>query len=154
MFKNNIRFSTLRFGVKGGNAAQIIKNISAIVAHDTATPPLIVHKKIHNALKSSVVGIGDGVIVFDWQSDNISVPYMFCATLETPVNFPTSDERPTDIALILVSPEKNGPIHLQYLSRMTRMFRDFELLEKLRSVSSVDGLYSVLSPENYELQAA
>lgn len=154
MFRNDTHFSTLRFGVKGNNTAQIIKNLAGIVARNSTISPLAAHKKIHDVWKSSVPGIGDGVLVFDWQSDDISVPYTLCALLETPVDFPTSDERPVDIALILVSPEKSGPLHLQSLSRMTRMFRDPALLEKLRSVSCVDGMHSVLSPENRKLQAA
>lgn len=151
---NDIHFSGIRYGIKGDNPHQIIKNLSWLIARDIVLPPSATQDQMEYLLKKSIAGVGDGVAVFDWVSEKIEEPYLMCATLESPIMFPAVDDRAVDITLILVSPSKNGPLHLQHLARVTRMFREPKLLEKLRNVSCVDGLRSVLSPENRKLLAA
>lgn len=154
MFVNDIHFSGMRFGIKGDNPSQIIKNLSWIISQDTKTSSVTTHATLDNLLKNSMIGIGEGVGVFDWVSDDVETPYILCSLLESPVAFPSVDDSPIDIVLILVSPEKAGPLHLQYLSRLTRLFREPRLLQSLRSVTCVDGMVSVLSPDNRKLSAA
>ncbi len=154
MFANDIHFSGMRFGIKGDNPSQIIKNLSWPISQDIRTSSVATHSKLEELLKNSMVGIGDGVGVFDWVTDDVETPYILCALLETAVAFPSVDDSPIDIILTLISPEKNGPLHLQYLSRLTRMFREPRLLQSLRSVTCVDGMVSILSPDNRKLLVA
>ncbi len=151
---NEIHFSSVRFGVKGDNAAQVIKNISSIIANNTSLGPSETHDHMDHLFQTSMTGIGDGIALFDWVSDSITEPYLFCARLESSVGFSAIDDRGVDIILVLISPRKNGPLHLQYLARVTRMFREPRLLQKLRDISCTDGLSSVLSPENKTVFAA
>lgn len=154
MFANDIHFTGMRFGIKGDNPLQIIKNLSWTIAQDIPTGSVAIHSTLDELLKNSMIGIGDGVGVFDWVSAEIETPYILCSLLESPVAFPSADDRAIDVVLILVSPEKNGPLHLQYLSRLTRMFREPRLLQSLRSVTCVDGMVSILSADNRKLLAA
>jgi mannitol/fructose-specific phosphotransferase system IIA component (Ntr-type) len=154
MFVNDIQFSGMRFGIKGDNASQIVKNLSWVISQDTKISSVITHSTLDEMLKNSMIGIGDGVGVFDWVTDAVDEPYMLCTLLEAPVAFPSVDDSPIDVVLTLISPEKNGPLHLQYLSRLTRMFREPRLLQSLRSVTCVDGMVSVLSIDNRKLLAA
>lgn len=151
---SDVQFTSMRFGIKGDNSLQIIKNLSWAIAQDTQIGAVKIHSKLEDLLKNSMIGIGDGVGIFDWVSDEIETPYILCSRLESPVAFPSVDDRAIDIVLMLASPEKVGPLHLQYLSRMTRMFREPRLLESLRSVTCVDGMVSILSVDNRKLQAA
>ncbi len=151
---NEIRFSKVRFGIKGDNAAQIIKNISSVISRDTQLPPSETYERMDHLFQTSMTGIGDGIAVFDWVSNTITSPYLLCAKLETPVAFSSVDDRNVDIVLVLTSPRNTGPLHLQYLARVTRMFREPRLLQKLRSVNCADGLDSVLTPENKQFFAA
>lgn len=151
---NEVFFSGIRYGVKGDNPTQIIKNISWIIGRETTTPPHEIQEHMEHIFKTTITGIGDGVAVFDWTSNKIDHPYVICARLETSVLFPATDDRSIDIVLALVSPKKSGPLHLQYLARLTRMFRDTALLNALRDVTCVDGMKSVLSPENRKFIAA
>jgi PTS system nitrogen regulatory IIA component len=152
--QNDIVFSDVHFAIKGDNAAQIVKNMSWLIGRPQNIPTLKIYNALDDILKTSIVGIGDGVTVFDWTSEQINTPYLLCATLETPVNFPSVDERASDIVLALISPAIYGPLHLQYLSRITRMFRDTALLHSIRNVTCVDGLNSILSAENRKILAA
>ncbi len=154
MITQDIHFSALRFGIKGDNPAQIIKNMAWVICDDLHAHSVETHHQLDALLQKSIIGIGDGVGVFDWVSDKIDSPYILCARLENSVAFPSVDECPIDIILMLVSPEKNGPLHLQYLSRLTRMFREPKLLQSLRSVTSLDGMILILSPDHRRLLAA
>lgn len=154
MLAQELQFSGMRFGLKGDNAPQIIKNLAWVISQDTQLSVTQIHDQLDHIVKDTMVGIGEGVGIFDWVSDDIAHPYILCTLLETPVQFPATDEKAIDIVLTLVSPEKNGPLHLQYLSRLTRMFREPKLLQSLRSVGSVDGMIAVLSPDNRKLAAA
>ena len=151
---NEIRFSKVRFGIKGDNAAQIIKNLSSVIAKDTQLSSFETQDRMNHLFQTSMTGIGDGIAVFDWVSNAIDSPYLLCAKLETSVAFSSVDDRAVDIVLALISPRNNGPLHLQYLARVTRMFREPRLLKKLRDVEGVDGLSSVLTPENKAFFAA
>lgn len=154
MAMQNITFSKMIYGVKGDNSSQIIKNLAANVGKDIHLSAMATHQKLESLIKNSMIGIGGGVALFDWMLDKVDTPYIMCALLDTPTIFPAVDENMIDVALILVSPEKNGPLHLQYLSRLTRMFRDEKLLANLKSVTCTDGMKSVLLVDNNQSIAA
>jgi len=154
MFADNIQFSHIRYGIKGDNPLQIIKNMAFFISQEIDLSSTHTHQNLDALLKTSMIGIGEGVGVFDFVSDKIDTPYIMCSLLESPVAFPSVDDKAIDILLTLISPEKNGPLHLQYLSRLTRMFREQKLLQSLRSVNCVDGMHSVLSSDNRKLLAA
>ncbi len=154
MLKDDIHFSRLCFGVKGDNPAQLTKSLSDVIGQDLGVHSVHIRKTLNQILKTSLSGVGDGVGIFDWVSDDITTPYLLCAKLDTPVTVPSVDDRAIDIALAVVSPERHGPRHLQRLSGITRLFRDPFVLEKLRSVSSVDGMHMILLPDNRDLLAA
>lgn len=154
MFANTLQFSNARFGMKGDNPSQIIKNMSHCISQDIQISSAHILNRLETISKNSMIGIGDGIGVFDFTSDQISSPYITATLLETPVLFPAVDDKVTDIVLTLISPEKDGPLHLQYLSRLTRMFREPKLVQDLRSVKCSDGMMSVLCPDNRKLLVA
>lgn len=154
MLGNEIDFSDIRFGVKGDNPEQIIKNLSWTIAREMPLSFIDIQEKMEHILKNSMTGIGEGIAIFDWVSEQAEKPFLLCARLESAVAFPSVDDRAVDMVLVLISPKSKGSLHLQYLSRVTRLFREPALLSKLRSVSNVDGLQAVLLPENRKLSAA
>lgn len=154
MLAQTIDFTAAHFGVKGDNPLQVIKNLAFTVSRDTQKSSTILHTQLDKLFKNSMIGIGEGVGVFDWVSKDVDAPYIMCAMLESPVSFPSVDDKSLDIILILISPEKNGPLHLQSLSRLTRMFRDAQFLTSLRSVHSRDGMLSILCHNNRDLLVA
>lgn len=154
MALQNITISKILYDVKGDNTSLIIKNIAPSLSKDINLSAMTTHQKLEDLLKTSMIGIGDGVAVFDWVSDKVEMPYILCAKLDTPTEFPSVDENLVDIVLVLVCPDKYGSLHLQYLSRLTRMFREEKLLMAIRSVTSVDGMVAVLSADYNQSIAA
>ena len=118
-----LRFTDIHYGIKGDNPAQVTKNLSGLIARSTPITRLECQLRMEGLQKTSIVGIGDGVAVLDWVSEKLTSPYLACYKLDSFINFPALDDKAIDIVLVLVSPEQLGPIHLQYLTRMTRLFR-------------------------------
>ena len=152
MTYSDIAFSSARYGMMGNNKSQILINLSRYLGSDMKLSALAIHQKIEDIDKASSIGIGDGVAILDWVSDRLDQPFLFCATLETPVTFSAVDNNPVDIFVVLVSPESQSSQHLRLLSRVTRMFRDQKILDDVRRINSLDGLMAVLSPEHRKLQ--
>ena len=150
----DVHFTDVHFGIKGDNPLQVTKNIAGLIGRTTPITRLECNLRMEELLKTSIIGIGDGVVVFDWVSEKLSPPYLACFKLEAHVPFPALDDKTTDIVLALISPEHLGPIHLQYLSRMTRLFREPKLLRKIRNVDNADGIKAILAPENRQFIAA
>ena len=93
-------------------------------------------------------GIGGGVAIVQMKSANLKAPLTLFARLVQPIDFDALDGRPVDIVLCLMSPEKDGPFHLQRLYRLTRMMRREKLLLSLRSCAAGDALHAVLTGED------
>lgn len=150
----DVTFSGVKFAIKGDNPQQIIKNLSWILVRKTPLTAEDVIGKMEQMNATTMVGIGDGVTVFDWTTNTVDTPFLYCATLEKNVMFPSVDEQGSDIVLVLVSPRAHGALHLQTLSRVTRLFREQVLLNKIRSVENEDGLKVALdNTEEYRLAA-
>lgn len=151
---SDIYFSQLIFALKGKTQAQIISSLAEAVADFNNLSEQNVKETLDHLKEDLIVGIGNGVAIFDWRSPEIASPYIGCVTLETPVVLPAVDDRPVDIILTHISPSQNGVVYLRELSRLTRRFMDRSFLDRIRDVKSQDGLESVLTPDNLRLMAA
>lgn len=150
----DLAISNVYCGLKGSNTEQIFKNLTWKISQDIGISGSVVFSDMVTASKRHDVGIGEGVAVLDWKSDGIKSSYVIVAKLEQPIEVSAIDDRPVDIVLVLISPREGSLTHLRHLARLTRMFRDDHLLEQLRSTICVDGMLSILSPENRKILAA
>ncbi|MFA7276986.1 MAG: PTS sugar transporter subunit IIA [Pseudobdellovibrionaceae bacterium] len=147
-------FNCVAFGIKGLEPVQILKNISYTLARQTELPAGLFLDKLDQITKSEIVGIGDGVAVYDWKSPRITDSCLALLRLESPVQFPSVDDRPVDVIVVLVSAESVGPVHLRHLARITRLVRDHDFLARVRDVTCQSGLEALLAPENSQTLAA
>ena len=89
-------------------------------------------------------GIGGGIAIPHGRMAGISCPRGLFARVAAPVDFDAIDERPIDIAFLLIAPEGAGADHLKALARVSRLLRDRALVDKLRATESADALYALL----------
>jgi len=95
--------------------------------------------------KQSGSGIGDGVAIAHLTPENLERPFVAFVKLEKPVAFQALDDEPVDLVCLVLSPEKDGPLHLQRLSRITRLMRHKALRRNLRSAQSESAIRSVMT---------
>ena len=99
-------------------------------------------------------GIGDGVAIPHCKLRGLKKPITILAQLKSPLPFDSLDGRPIDLMCLIVSPEREGVLHLQRLARISRMMRNGMLREHLRSAPNADTIKAVLMASNDQCLAA
>ena len=109
---------------------------------------------ITQRLSERTFGMGDGVAIFDLRDPFIKRPVSVIATLEHDVDFKALDDKPVNIIAAILSPQSDGPKHLQRLSVLSRVMRSEKLQEALRDVSSEDEMRALFMPSQDWMVAA
>jgi len=98
-------------------------------------------------------GVGGGIAIPHGRMPGLTRPMGLFARLGHSVDFDSIDERPVDLAFLLVAPEGAGADHLKALARVSRLLRDRDLVQKLRATEKADALYALLA-ETVQAQSA
>lgn len=138
----------------GANRKQVLAALASEAAARTGINARLIQTPLLAYEQAQSSGIGDGVALPHLKLRGIRRPCVIFARLNRPVDFDAIDGKPVDLALLLVSPEKDGPLHLRRLARLTRLMRDETLRRHLRGTDDADTLYTLLSdPEHRSLAA-
>ena len=140
--------------IKASNQNQVFE----ILAKETSAKIFHPKQSLLNLLieqeNISSSGIGDGVAIPHIKLNSIPSRFVMVATLETPVEFKSVDDRPVDILCLLASPERDGNIHLRGLSRISRIFKNRELCQKLRETDDPETMRTLINnPEGWLIAA-
>lgn len=93
-------------------------------------------------------GFGNGTAVPHARMSNLNSTIAVFAKTDSPVDFDSVDNKPIDIAFLLLSPESNGADHLTVLANISRVLKDSELCNKIRKESSPEKILSLLENSN------
>ena len=88
-------------------------------------------------------GIGFGVALPHTRLAKLKKIFCGFATTE-PVDFDAVDNKPVDLAFVLLVPEAAGADHLKALARLSRLLRNEDIVEALRRATSAKELYQLL----------
>lgn len=117
-------------------------------------PAILLFDRLMDKEKVSASGIGDGIAMPHLRVRGLEKPFTALMTLNSPVEFDTPDNRPVDLVCCLVSPERDGPLHLRRLSRLSRLFRNQQLKQKIIDSADADTIRSLLTaPDGWMLAA-
>lgn len=106
------------------------------------------------AEKAGSSGIGDGVAIPHLKMKNLHRPFTALAKLSQPVRFESIDQKPVDLIYCLLSPEKDGPLHLRRLSRISRTMKNHEFCNMIRDTEDTEAIRSLfVSPQGWMLAA-
>lgn len=104
--------------------------------------------------KTASSGIGHGVAIPHLVLDEIDKPYMLFARASQKIIYDAVDGQPVDLVFMILSPESDGPFHLQRLARISRMLRDQNLCGSLRGADTADALHALLFDQTSRRMAA
>jgi PTS system nitrogen regulatory IIA component len=109
-----------------------------------------------NALKSNdTAAIGGGIMVFHGWIDDWKAPTKSIIRLKQPLDIAhTPDRQAIDVVLLILSPRKDGPIHLRRLSNITRFIRQADIVEKVRGADNADAIKAIFANIERERRAA
>ncbi len=140
-------FDAYVLDVRAVDKKQILQNLSWKIGRQTSADMTWICDQLLLAEEKETSGIGDGVAIPHLKSTPLRQPFVLVARLDQPVDFNALDGQNVDIVCIVLSPQMDGPVHLQRLARVTRVFRDPRILEGLRKAASEEEMEIILRSE-------
>ncbi|HEY1096686.1 MAG TPA: PTS sugar transporter subunit IIA, partial [Alphaproteobacteria bacterium] len=89
-------------------------------------------------------GMGDGVAIPHARLKNLDRVYSLFISMDQGLDFDSVDDKPIDLAFVLLAPQDAGADHLQALAKISRMLRHKEFCARLRGANSQDAVLSLL----------
>lgn len=147
-------FDTILPNLKSGSAEQVFQKLVNHVSNLIGTSEKDLYNLLieNGALKNS--GIGNGVSIIHAKLPRLTRPMIIFAQLTSPMPFNSVDAEPVDMVAMVLSPEYQGPVHLQRLSMVTRFFSDEETRAALRAAPDYDSIRMVVKDMSERKKAA
>lgn len=120
-----------------------IQALAHSLARTRGLDPGVVFQAVMERERQAGTGIGFGVALPHALVDGLSAPVMGLARLEYPVHFAALDGAPADLVVMLLSPRRQGVMHLKALACLARYLRRPEAREGLRGAAGLEGLLTV-----------
>jgi len=98
--------------------------------------------------------LGSGVAIPHLVMEEIDAPFTLFARASNKIIYNAVDGQPVDLIFMILSPESDGPFHLQRLARVSRMLRDPHLCRSLRGADTEDALHALLYDQEQRRMAA
>lgn len=140
MYNVNSIFS----GLKLFSKEQVFRFISGEAAEQTGAEQDKILRMLMSAEKKLPSGVGEGVAIPHLKMPDISLPYTLFASMSQPVEFDAVDGAPVDMVFLLISPERDGPLHLNRLAKVSRLFRDRDFCSRLRGSDNDNDIRALI----------
>ena len=99
-------------------------------------------------------GVGNGVALPHARIDGIDQVMVGFARLTEPLDFDSVDNRPVALVAFLLAPSDAAGAHLRALARVSRQLRREEKRAKLRAAPDAQSLFTLLTSDQLEADAA
>lgn len=98
--------------------------------------------------------LGNGFAMMHAKTPSLSKPVVALMTLKSGIHMNAPDGKAVHLVCALLSPERDGPLHLRRLSRLTRLFKCEELVDKIKDTKDEATIRSLLvDPQGWLLAA-
>ena len=153
-YQNDLHFDLLLPKLKISSTKQLLKTLCEKTAPPLGVSAEKLFARVVEKEERSPSGIGSGIAIPHIQASGPKSHYKILATLDKPIDFSAPDNAPADVVALLVSPQKDGPLHLRSLSRTTRLLQNNQLAEKLREAATESEMRAILiDPEGWLVAA-
>lgn len=124
---------------------QALQELARRAAEDTGLPERAIFEVLLERERLGTTGIGNGVAIPHGRLEGFDRIIGVFARLSPAVDFEAIDERPVDLAFMLLAPAGAGADHLKALARVSRLLRNQATCQKLRMTDTRDALYALLT---------
>ncbi len=129
--------------VKAKSKKQLLDALATLAAKKTGLDAVAVLDALIERERLGTTGIGLGVALPHTRLSKLKKIFCGFATSE-PVDFDSVDNKPVDLAFVLLVPEEAGADHLKALARISRLLRNEETVNALRKATSAKELYQLV----------
>lgn len=123
----------------------LVRLVAALAASNDVADGAELQRVILEREKLMSTGIGNGVALPHGKTNVVKTSMAALATLKTPLDFDSLDDKPVSIVLLLVGTESNVGVHLRLLSRVSRMVGNEGFRTALMNATSVDDAVAVFA---------
>jgi len=99
-------------------------------------------------------GLGDGIAIPHGKIVGLKGVTCIFIRLDHPIDFDSVDDKPVDLAFVLLAPKGAGADHLKALSRIARLVRSNNVAAQARTTRNADDLYRLLTSTKGQSDAA
>lgn len=92
-------------------------------------------------------GVGSGVALPHARIEGLDQVKVAFARLDDPIEFESIDDRPVDLAVLILAPPDAGSEHLRALAQISRRLRNEDVRGRLRRAPDAESLYVIFTDE-------
>jgi PTS system nitrogen regulatory IIA component len=136
------------------NQKQVLRLIASHASKIIGIQERIFADRLIDKEKQSSSAMGNGVAVSHMPIGSLTQPLTVFVRLRSAVDFHAPDNLPVDLICLLLTPERDGVIHLRSLARLSRLLRDAQICSRLRQAEDEKAIRSVLDVSSARMMAA
>ena len=129
--------------------ASIAKNIAPLIGVSVR----ILTERLIDLEKNQLGTQGQGVLVQHLRISGLKEDTLAFVRLLKPVNIAAADDTHVDMICVLLTPQRDGSLYLQTLSRLARFFKNSQIVAQLRAAPDETALRMVLDRSASRLAA-
>lgn len=153
-YGHDLEFEIIIPELAGTTYSQILKALSSETAQTLNVSAKALYDLLMKKEEISGSGIGGGVAIPHIQVQGPTKGMAILATLKNQIDIDAVDGEPVDLVCLVISPERDGPIHLRRLARISRLLRCEDLHKKLSEAKDAEAIRALLiDPEGWLMAA-
>jgi PTS system nitrogen regulatory IIA component len=134
------------------------KQLTRMIAHEIAKligiNERILSDRLSDNKKQSTTAMGDGISLLHLPMSGLQNALTVFIKLKKPVDMTAPDNKPVDIVCVLMTPEREGPVYLRTMARLSRLLRNAAICERLRAAPDEKTIRMILDQSSTLLMAA
>ena len=134
---------------EAGSKKQLLEMLAELASQKTNMDERLILDALVERERLGTTGIGRGVALPHTRMPTLK--HIFCAFMKTkPVDFESVDDKPVDLAFLLLVPEDAGADHLKALAKLSRLLRDESVATALREAKDPQTVYDLIEKNDTE----
>ena len=134
---------------EAGSKKQLLEMLAELASQKTNMDERLILDALVERERLGTTGIGRGVALPHTRLP--ALKHIFCAFMRTkPVDFESVDDKPVDLAFLLLVPEDAGADHLKALAKLSRLLRDESVASALRDAKDPQTVYGLIEKNDTE----
>ena len=153
-YNDDLHFDLILPKIQAANHIAALKTLSDHAAQALNVSAEKLFELIREKEEQSSSGLEGGIAIPHIQVRGPQSKFKILCSLQRPVDFNAIDGTRADIICLIISPQKDGALHLRSLSRISRLLNNETLCKKLRDAKDEEAIQTLLiDPEGWLMAA-
>jgi len=132
-------------GLRVADKTQLLQELAGKAATALALDRRVIFDALLARENLGSTGLGKGFALPHARLENLSTTFALFVRLARPIDFASIDERPVDLAILLLTPANGANHHLTTLATLSRPLRDETFVRRIRQAADATALHRLLA---------